>query len=489
MNKSEKSFYIIIENKKCGKFSGESPIQVAKKVASKKLKSGKKMEITFHLDEVGGKKKRYGPYQGRKDKKTGKVVVVKGGKIMKGGVLSANDLNKLHAAFSKNCNIILDQGQQLSQINQKRIINIQLGFISKKPLIFFNPIGNEYKYAVFEDTNGNIWIFFKNNQNNVLYKNFFEFFLNPEIISQKIVFLTRDQLREVLDNLINVGNNPIPSELKRIINEATKISNILFPESTKSIIYFPNYSESKIKKCVYPDLTFGISNEKSLYNEEIIQPLSLYQRFLIRRQPFFGGFSEPVIFLRIPSSNTVDPKFDLYISKKNGELMLKMINDSSNTECVFSSIAQTYLLKIKNIAEYCRILISIPSEFGNFKTVRNTANILLQQSFALQQPQQTLALQQPQQQFALQQQQQPFALQQQPLAPQYLNNKMKKIRLQQISLAERNNQQKIQIQNELLQNLFNLKQELERLKRGQNRLNRPPSVLPKPVFSLLTNPY
>ena len=57
MNKSEKSFYVIIENKKCGKFSGASPIQVAKKVASKKLKAGKKTEITFHLDEVGVKNK------------------------------------------------------------------------------------------------------------------------------------------------------------------------------------------------------------------------------------------------------------------------------------------------------------------------------------------------------------------------------------------------------------------------------------------------
>ena len=52
MNKLEKSYYAIIENKKRGKFSGAGPSQVAKKVASKKLKSGKEME--FYLDEVAG---------------------------------------------------------------------------------------------------------------------------------------------------------------------------------------------------------------------------------------------------------------------------------------------------------------------------------------------------------------------------------------------------------------------------------------------------
>ena len=51
MKKSEKCYYAIIENKKRGQFSWEGPIQVAKKVASKKLKAGKEME--FYLDEVG----------------------------------------------------------------------------------------------------------------------------------------------------------------------------------------------------------------------------------------------------------------------------------------------------------------------------------------------------------------------------------------------------------------------------------------------------
>ena len=97
MNNSEKCYYAIIENKKRGKFSGAGPIEVAKKVASKKLKSGK--EIEFYLDEVAGKKKRLGPYQARKDKKTDKVVVIKGRKVMKGGLLSENDKSKLRVFF------------------------------------------------------------------------------------------------------------------------------------------------------------------------------------------------------------------------------------------------------------------------------------------------------------------------------------------------------------------------------------------------------
>ena len=98
MNKSEKYYYAIIKNKKRGKFSGACPIQVAKKVASKKLKSGK--EIEFYLDEVGGKKKRLGPYQARKDKKSGRVVVVKGRKVMRGGVLSESDRVQLKEIFN-----------------------------------------------------------------------------------------------------------------------------------------------------------------------------------------------------------------------------------------------------------------------------------------------------------------------------------------------------------------------------------------------------
>ena len=478
MNKSEKSFYVIIENKKCGKFSGASQIQVAKKVASKKLKSKKKTEITFHLDEVGGKKKKYGPYHGRKDKKTGKVVVVKGGKIMKGGVLNADEISKLQKAFVKNCNITLNKGTS-PQSFQKRIINIPFGFISTKPLIFFNlentgrtvnrTFGNttfqgivyEYKYAVFEDTNGNIWIFFKNTQIQVLHNNFFEFFLNPEIIQLSFFRLTRDQLKTVLENLINFGNQQIPPELKRIIKYANQIFTIflLSPDSIESIIYCPHNSEPKIKKCVYPDLTFGILDEKNIYKEgsiSLLPPPSVHQRFLIMRQSFFGGFSEPVIFLRIPS---VDLKFDLYISKKNGKLRLTQINSRFGSEYDFQSTGSNYLLGIQNIAEYCRFLISIPSEFGNFKTVKNTADYLIQQIS------EQLARQPPQlNQNALQQQSFAQQPQQFTLQPLSLNANMRKRRLKQLSFAEMSKQQKIQKQTELLQELANLNQELERLK-------------------------
>ena len=505
MNKSEKSFYVIIENKKCGKFSGASPIQVAKKVASKKLKAGKNTEITFHLDEVGGKKKRYGPYQGRKDKKTGKVVVVKGGKVMKGGVLTEDDITKLQTAFINNYEITLNQSKLL-QIFQKRIIDIPFGFISTKPLIFFKiqqiyPTSRsnfiqkiEYKYAVFEDSNGNIWIFFKNKQNQVLHNNFFEFFLNPEIIPPSIVRLTRDQLIKVLQNLISVQNQQIPPELKRIIKEAKRILTILQSshELFESIIYFPNYSEPKIKKCVYPDLTFGILDEKNIYREikgtaKVPIPISNYQRFLILRQPFFGGFSEPVIFFRIPLLNNNSTSvqtikavlnFNFYISKKNGKLIFGQINSDSLTNSSYNFEFTTSLI-MKNMDKYCKILLSIPSDFGNFKTVRNTANACLQ-----------LALQQKQQELLEQKQpQQPFALQQsQPFAPKYLNAKMINIRSQQIYLAEIQKQKQIQKQKELLQNLTNLKEKLAQLKTEQNRLTRP-SVLPKHVASLLNNPY
>jgi hypothetical protein len=516
MNKSEKSFYVIIENKKCGKFSGASPIQVAKKVASKKLKSKKKTEITFHLDEMGGKKKRYGPYQGRKDKKTGKVVVVKGGNIMKGGVLTANDLTKLRKAFSENCKITLNKSTILQSF-QKRIINIPFGFISTKPLIFFNlentdqtvkriigtntinGIVYEYKYAVFEDTNGNIWIFFKNTQNQVLCTNFFEFFLNPEII--QISLVSETQLRNVLQNLISFGSPQIPPEFKRIIKEATRILSILFPPSNlippnsmESIIYCPNYSEPKIKKCVYTDLTFGILDEKNIYRERkglIAEPIPIshYQRFLILRQPFFGGFSEPVIFFRIQllnnNLNSVKPRntvlnFDLYISKKNGKLILTPINSNSSMASYSYSFEFTTKLIMPNMDEYCKILLSIPSDFGNFKIVKNTANnylnMVLKKKLQQQQP------------FALQPQS--FALQPQSFTvqPQYLNAIMRKIRSQQLSFAEMNKKQKIQKQTELLQELANLKQELARLKIEQNKLTIP-SVFSKSITSLINNPY
>ena len=511
MEKSEKSFYVIIENKKCGKFSGMSPIQVAKKVASKKLKSGKKTEISFHLDEVGGKKKKYGPYHGRKDKKTGKieVSVVKKGKIMKGGVLTANDITKLQDAFRNNC-------QSLPNI-PKKIINIPFGFIATKPLILFNlentgqTVGTnsiqgnvwEYKYAVFEDTNGDIWIFFRNQSQNVLYMNFFEFFLNPDNLqfvsgNKNILLIILQNLNKLnkLNNQSTIGsqtyvNNQIPPELQRIIKHAIIIFEFLSNTNPTNVIlrYSPNYLEPQIKKCVYSDLTFGILDGKNLYIGKTPTPTSNFQKFLIMKQPFFREPSEPVIFLRIQQVQQVQQlMFDIYIYKKNGNLILKKVYDEQNSEFLYSG-QNYYLLKnIPNILEYCKILSSIPSEFGNFKTVRKTAADLIiklqQQQFAQQQQQQQpFALQQ--QQFAQQQQLNLTALQQQQFAqqfaqqqPQYLNANMRKIR----------SQQKILEQQRLLQNLTNLKEELARLKIEQTRLNKP-SVFPKLFISSINNPY
>lgn len=397
MDKSEKSFYVIIENKKRGKFYGAGPIQVAKKVASKKLKSGKEME--FYLDETGGKKKRYGPYQATKDKKSGKIAVVNGRKVMKGGLLTADDITKLQNAFKQNCEIRLNQGQILQ--NPRRIINIPFGFIKTKPFIFFNLqekgkifdeqntpvkiIGKifEYEYAVFEDANGNKWIFFKNEDGEILYKNFFEFFLNPDnsivIRGNKITVL---QLLIDLNNQYTIGsqkylNNEIPPELQRIINEAKKILRLLseLTNTTLSITYSPNYSQPQIKKSVYSNFTFGILDEKNIYRGIIPVPEGNYHRFLIMKQPFFGGFSEPVIFVKIP---LVEQQiFDIYIYKKDGKLYLKKINDSQNSEYLFSSISIDYLIYIENLLEYCNILYNIPFDFGDFKTVRKTAADLI----------------------------------------------------------------------------------------------------------------
>ena len=140
MDKSEKSFYAVIENKKRGKFYGASPSQVAKKVASKKLKSGKEME--FYLDEVGGKNKRYGPYQATKDKKSGKVSVVKGRKVMKGGLLSSRDREILIRIFNNNCFYSKPANQTSNQtpkpfIKQVSFNDIKIYFVAQSVLIFF----------------------------------------------------------------------------------------------------------------------------------------------------------------------------------------------------------------------------------------------------------------------------------------------------------------------------------------------------------------
>ncbi len=174
MNNSEKSYYAIIEDKKRGKFSGVGPIQVAKKVASKKLKAGKEME--FYLDEVGGKKKRYGPYHARKDKKSGKVAVVKEKKVMKGGVLSTNAKVLLRKAFI-NFNIEVNKNPEIFYRNKVETFQGDANYIpldilddftrnlkywilydtsdmERADIIYFCPFKKIYRFAIFTDDDG-----------------------------------------------------------------------------------------------------------------------------------------------------------------------------------------------------------------------------------------------------------------------------------------------------------------------------------------------
>ena len=356
MDKSEKSFYVIIENKKCGKFSGASPIQVAKKVASKKLKAGKKTEITFYLDEVGGKKKRYGPYRGVKDKKT--VSVVKKGKIMKGGVLTVDMKRHIKGIFENNCQYT--PSIKTIIYNYTKIIYLPRDFsFGGEPLIFFNPplqvntnsvntnsvntnpvntvsynrslvsgrISQvltrqptltpqqnqyEYKYAVFKETNGrNIWILLRNplSRDEILYLNFVDFFLNPD----NLQYINNSDKKIILNHLRWCYISPS----RTICEEAEKIYNFLYvsltQNSEKVFIYVPDYSHPKIQKCVYRgsfsdsshNLTFGILDEENVgvipMNSFIPKPTSIFQKFLIMKQSLIGGLSEPIIYVNIPS--------------------------------------------------------------------------------------------------------------------------------------------------------------------------------------------
>ena len=300
MNKSEKYYYVIIKNKKRGKFSGAGPIQVAKKVASNKLKSGKDME--FYLDEVAGKKKRYGPYQARKDKNSGKVVVIKDGKIMKGGLLSINDRQRLRSMFILfNRKLSDNPNPEYSKINELNLFNLG------RQIAYFLPIIDRvkyyYKFAVFNEINGNIYIMIYIDENNVEIVNFVDFFLNPEYsINFKIV---GNSTYEILRNdiLYRLKNSEII--VSRIIQSAVNYILDFIENKNCIIMYYPDYSQPLRRKCVYPDLTFGILDEQrpaiipqSRNNFPI--PESSYQRFLILTNTGISGMSvnEPIIYVR-----------------------------------------------------------------------------------------------------------------------------------------------------------------------------------------------
>ena len=403
MNNSEKCYYAIIENKKRGKFSGAGPSQVAKKVASKKLKSGKEME--FYLDEVAGKKKRLGPYQARKDKKTGKVSVVKARKVMKGGVLSTSDRYKLKAIFTNFNN----NGIGFQYItNPEMFVKSRLPVISfgREPIVYFYPYGIQnitYRFAVFKERNGNIYIMIYKLSTNIDIVSMTDFFINPNYSSN---FNTVDNGRFGLiknDILTSLQDSNI-IESRTIREEARKIYELLYTETgnkskQKAMIYVPNYYQPLIRKCVYPDLTFGILDEETVnqrISQEMIQsevPESFYQLYLIKQQSFFNGYYEPVIYIQLPLPNKeelekqklsrqseINPYFNYCIytdPTDRNRLKIIIYNPRSNYAKLSISDFNEKLSNDINIKIACSILLTIPVQFGELERVKRIANSII----------------------------------------------------------------------------------------------------------------
>ena len=405
MNKSEKCYYAIIENKKRGKFYGAGPSQVAKKVASKKLKAGKEME--FYLDEVAGKKKRLGPYQARKDKKTGRVFVVKGRKVMKGGVLSTSDRYKLKAIFTNfNNNGI---GFQYTT-NPEMFVKSRLPVISfgREPIVYFYPDGIQnitYHFAVFKERNGNIYIMIYKSSTNIDIDivSMTDFFLNPYYSSN---FNTGGNGSFGLNknDILTSLQDPQIIESRTIREEARKIYELLYlPTGNKSkqkaMIYVPNYYQPRIRKCVYPDLTFGILDEETVnqrIRQEMIQsevPESFYQLYLIKQQSFFNGYYEPAIYIQISSPNKeelekqklsrqsqINPYFNYCIytdPTDRNRLKIIIYNPRSNYAELSISDFNEKLSNDINIKMACSILLTIPVQFGRLERVKRIANSII----------------------------------------------------------------------------------------------------------------
>lgn len=422
MDKSEKCYYAVIGNNKRGKFYGASPIQVAKKVASKKLKAGKEME--FYLDEVADKKKRIGPYQARKDKKSGKVAVVKARKVMKGGVLSESDRVKLKKFFDNINNNGIGQRVQLTNNHLKKIYTKSiLPIISfyREPIVFFNVIrhfGNNsiYTLAAFKESIGNIYIMIyiiiNNNTTKIDIVSMTEFFLNPYYFyylnelyyknnnnqSQKNIL----DFKYILESLQKSDNN----DSRTIREEAGKIYELLYiPTNNKStkkaIIYVPNYYQPRIKKCVYPDLTFGVLDKETVnqrINQGMIEsevPKSFYQLYLIKQQSFFTGYYEPVIYIQLPllnkeelekqkllpqSQSKNNPYFNYCIytdPTDRNRLKIIIYDPKSQYGQLSTSDFNEKLSNDNNIKMACSILLTIPEEFGKLQRVRRIANNII----------------------------------------------------------------------------------------------------------------
>ena len=410
MDKSEKSYYAIIEDKKRGKFSGAGPIQVAKKVASKKLKAGK--EIEFYLDEVAGKKKRYGPYQARKDKKSGKVAVVKGRKVMNGGGLSTNDKVILRKAFN-NFNIEVKKNPEkfyrnkvetfqgdakYIQLDIRDDFTLELKYwilydtsdMERADIIYFCPFNKIYRFAIFTDDDGISYIMIYENDDKIGIVNMTEFFLNRFYLYIFTMFrLNKKKLLIWFKEIDQINNS------QAIRQEAEKIYDLLYkkdipPNTQKAMIYVPDDSQPLIKKCVYSsNLTFGIFDERtySLGNAITEIPTSFYQLFLIKQKQksifkFFSK-SEFVIYIQLQLPNMAE-------LQQQSEII------PSFRFCIYTDPSDSNKLKIKDISltvdfnnktstsqdilNVCYILLTIPEEFGKFSNVREIARNIIENS-------------------------------------------------------------------------------------------------------------
>ena len=395
MDKLEKSYYAVIGNKKRGKFSGAGPIQVAKKVASKKLKAGKEME--FYLDEVSGKKKRFGPYQARKDKKSGKVAVVKGRKVMKGGLLSESDKSKLKKIF----NILNNNGKGFPLI--ENISNSLLPTLYKKfnlpiisfygePIVFLNAYRTIYanhiifSLAVFKERIGNIYIMIYtllSKESEIDIVSMTEFFLNPYYFhylnkhyhsfnntinnniynnENKSKNKSKNKIPELNFNSILLSlQNPQIIESRTIREEARKIYDVLYipitvKDTQKAMIYVPDYYKPRIMKCVYSDLTFGILDEETVnqrINQEMIKPESFYQLYLIKQQSVFNGYYEPVIYIQLPfnEENPIELELIKYNKYLNKQIHPQIIVEENKKNpyfnyCIYTDQTDRNILKI-----------------------------------------------------------------------------------------------------------------------------------------------
>lgn len=413
MDKSQKSFYVIIENKKRGKFYGTSPIQVAKKVASKKLKAGK--EIEFYLDEACGKKKRYGPYQATKDKKSGKVAVVKGKKVMNGGVLSDRFRNKLKETFinfnsevQKNPEKFYSNKVETFQGDKNYIqLDIRGDFtnnlkysilydtsdMKRSDIIYFCPFDKIYRFAIFTNDDGIIYIMIYETNKRIDIVNMTDFFLNCFYLYIFDFILNKRHLLMWFKGISEIDNS------QGIRQESEKIYNFLYdredipPNRQKAMIYVPDDSQPLIKKCVYSsNLTFGIFHERTsdLRNAITDIPTSFYQLFLIKQKQksIFKLFSksEFVIYIQLQLPNMAELEKKQSITKPFFSFCIYTDPmDSNKLKIEYKKLTIDFSNKISNkistnfdkLLNVCYILLTIPEEFGEFSNVRQIARDII----------------------------------------------------------------------------------------------------------------